>query len=69
MILSIAGLSISFAGTVLVAFSVKQGKVWAWKDSKNDSEHMTVFKLGIFRWGLAILALGFLLQIWGVSQG
>jgi hypothetical protein len=69
MILLIVGLGISLLGTIFLALSVKRGKVLAWKDSKAEPEYMTVFKLGMFRWGLALLALGFLLQIWGVSLG
>jgi hypothetical protein len=63
MIFSIAGLGISLVETVLVAFSVKQGKVMIWRDSPKEPEHTTVFKLVMFRWGLACLGLGFLLQI------
>lgn len=66
MIQSIAGLGVSFVGTILVAFSVKQGKVMAYMDSENEPEHMTAFNLKMFRWGLSCLGLGFLLQIWGI---
>ena len=52
-----------------MALSVKQGKVIIWKDSPKEPEHTAVFKLGMFRWGLALLAAGFLMQIWGVAQG
>ena len=69
MILSIAGLGISFLGTLLVAFSVKKGKVEMWKDSPKEREYGTRHNLPMFRLGLALLALGFLLQIWGVSLG
>ena len=69
MILSIVGLGISFLGTILVALSVKRGKVLAWKDSRAEPEYMTVSKLGMFRWGLVFLGVGFLLQIVSVALG
>lgn len=69
MILLIVGPGISFLGTILVALSVKRGKVLAWKDSEAEPEYMTVFKLGMFRWGLVFLGVGFLLQIASVALG
>jgi hypothetical protein len=33
VVLSIAGLVISFVGTILVAFSVRKGKVVIWKNA------------------------------------
>ena len=63
MVMSIAGLSISFVGTVLVAFSVQRGNVYAWKESRDKTDYMMRVKLGMFRWGIGLLAVGFLLQI------
>jgi hypothetical protein len=62
MWLSLIGLGMNFLGTILVAFSVKKGKVYAWKDNENQPEHMASFKLAMFRWGIGCLAVGFLLQ-------
>jgi len=69
VIQSIAGLVLSLVGTFLVAVSVKKGKVEVYMDSPNEMENAVRFKLPMFRWGLALLAVGFLLQIWGVSLG
>lgn len=69
MILSVSGLLVSFLGTLLVAFSVKKGKVEMWKDSSKEREYAAKFELGRLRWGLALLAVGFLLQVGGVFLG
>lgn len=69
MIQTIAGLSISFVGTVLVAFSMKRGKVTVKKDSDDPWEHTIDFKVTMFRVGVALLGLGFLVQVWGVALG
>ncbi len=63
MVMTLAGLSINFVGTVLVAFSVQRGDVWAWKESEDKPNYMMRVKLGMFRWGIGLLAVGFLLQI------
>ena len=63
MILSIIGLSLNFIGTILVAFSIKKGEVIAWKNDANKPENMTVHYQKMFRWGIGILASGFLVQI------
>jgi hypothetical protein len=64
----IAGLGISFVGTVLVALSIKQGKVVFWKDSPKEQENTAVFRVGLFRWGLILLGVGFLFQIVSVAS-
>lgn len=69
MIPSLAGLSLSFAGTMLVAFSIKRGKVQMYMDSPNEMENAARFNAPMLRLGLALLAVGFLLQIWGVALG
>jgi hypothetical protein len=38
-------------------------------DSPDEMEHMAQFKRGLLLWGLGLLGLGFLLQIWGVTKG
>ncbi len=63
MVTSVAGLSVSFVGTVLVAFSVQRGDVWAWKVSRDKPNYMMRVKLGMFRWGIGLLGVGFLFQI------
>ena len=65
----IAGLGISFARTILVAFSIKRGKVKIKKDPGDKREHAIDFKQGRFRWGVGLLALGFLLQVVSVALG
>lgn len=67
MIQTVLGLILNFVGAVLVAFSIKRGKVLIWKDSPREPEYTAVFKLGLFRWGVALLGLGFLLQLWGLA--
>jgi len=66
---SITGLGLSFVGTVLVAFSIRKGKVRMYMDSPKEMEHAVRFTARMLRWGLALLAAGFLFQIWGVSLG
>ena len=65
MIFSIIGLSLNFIGTILVAFSIKKGEVEAWKDDSNKPEYMTMHHQTIFRWGIGLLAFGFLIQLTG----
>lgn len=67
MIITIIGLIISFVGTVLVAVSIKRGKVGMYMNSPKEMEYAGNFNTPILKWGLGLLALGFLLQIWGAS--
>ena len=65
MIFSIVGLGLNFIGTILVAFSIKKGKVEAWKDDSNKPEYMTEHNQRMFRWGIGLQAFGFLIQLTG----
>ena len=62
MILSMIGLGFNFIGTLLVAFSIKRGKVEMWVD---EPEYATVHHKKRFNWGIGILAFGFLVQLAG----
>jgi hypothetical protein len=68
MVISVVGLCLSFIGSILVAFSFKKGDVMAWKDSRDKPNYMIEFKQTLFRWGIVCIAVGFLLQIWGLSR-
>lgn len=67
MIFSIIGLSLNFIGTLLVAFSIKKGKVKAMQEkSKHPKwESMIQYNPCIFYMGITSLASGFFLQIFG----
>jgi len=68
MSVSIAGITISLVGTIMLAFSIRKGKVYMWKDSSKKREYAAVFAPRLFYSGIALLALGFILQILGASQ-
>jgi hypothetical protein len=65
MILSAIGLSFNFIGTILVAFSIKKGEVEAWKSDSKKREYLTAHNQKMFRWGIGLLAFGFLVQLSG----
>ncbi len=62
MIFSIIGLSLNFIGTLLVAFSIKKGKVEMWVD---EPEYGMRYLKTMFWWGIGLLASGFLVQLVG----
>ncbi len=67
MVINIVGLGISFVGTILVAFSVRRGKVYAWKDDTTERpDYMMQVTLWMFRLGVGMLAVGFLAQVGGM---
>jgi len=67
LIPSLAGLGLNFVRTVLVALSIRKGNVRMYMDSPKEMELAGRFNARMLRWGLALLAAGFLFQIWSVS--
>lgn len=62
-ILNLAGLILSFVGTLLVTFSVIKNPGEAYQEVKGKKFYLASIILNKFRWGVGILAIGFLLQL------
>jgi hypothetical protein len=67
MVWELMGLSLSLAGTILIAFSIVPGTLPVYDEKKDMLEHIIPrFKKYKFRFGIAFVAIGFVLQIVGL---
>lgn len=67
MIWGLLGLSLSLAGTILIAFSIVPGTLPVYDEKRDMLEHIIPrFKKYKFRFGISFVAIGFAFQIVGV---
>jgi len=64
--LNIIGITISFVGSILLAFSIKKNPGAAHQVVNGKKRYLTIIYLGLFRFGIGFLALGFALQFIGI---
>ena len=64
---TLIGLALNLAGTVMVAFTFKRGHVEAYqeKDKNPKMESMVQYRRWLFRVGIVLISIGFLLQFIG----
>jgi len=62
---TLIGLAFNLVGTVMVAFTFKKGKVEAWKETSKEMESMVQYRRWLFRIGIGLIFIGFLLQFIG----
>jgi hypothetical protein len=65
LIIDIIGISISFIGSILIAFSISKNPGEAHQVIKGKKKYLTIIHLGLFRFGIGLLASGFVFQIIG----
>jgi hypothetical protein len=59
----ILSISISFVGSILLAFSISKNPSKAYQEMNGKKKFLTIINPGVFRCGVVLLATGFALQI------